>query len=216
MIRLLQCITAGTTAILVSTGMSAPPEPSDEALQLFARSGSLTAGLRSYTSAVHVDFGLRTFPYLKFHVEGNTTFQKPDDFSVHFDHVPWFAKGFEHIKMDALEPQTWPLRYEVVSLAHQGDRTTLEMRDKTAGNVKNVHAEFDATGLRQVVWSYVNGGRISVQLNPTMVDGINVPGSESADIRVPGYHVVAHATFSDYRLTKDGEANLGEAAAPPQ
>jgi hypothetical protein len=32
----------------------------------------------------------------------------------------------EHIKMDALEPQTWPPRYEVVSLAHQGDQTTFE------------------------------------------------------------------------------------------
>jgi hypothetical protein len=211
--RLLQRISAGAAAILASVGMSPPLVPNDEAIQLFAHSGSLTAGLRMYTSAVHVDFLLRTFPYLRFHVNGHTTFQEPDDFSVQFEHVPWFAKGFEHIKMDALEPQTWPQRYDVSSLVHQGDRTILEMRDKIAGNVKNVHAEFDASGLRQVVWSYVNGGRISVELNLTTVDGVTVPASESADIHVPGYHVVAHATFSDYSVTKGSPASEGEAAS---
>lgn len=213
--RVFQRISAGAVAIVASAGMSPPPAPSDEAVQLFARSGAMNAGLKMYTAAVHVDFGLRTFPYLKFHVEGHTTFQKPNDFSVQFDRVPWFAKGFEHIKMDALEPQTWPQRYEVSSLTHRGDRTIVEMRLKVPGNLKNVHAEFDAGGLRQIVWSYDNGGRISFELNPMTVDGIVVPGSENADIHVPGYHVVAHATFTGYNVTKDPQPPLSDNATSP-
>jgi hypothetical protein len=202
---------AGLTA--QTPAPAAAPAPTDEAAQLFARSGAQVANLKSYTSALHVDFGLRTFPYLKFHVEGATSFLRPDDFSVHFQHVPWFAKGFEHVKMDELEPQTWPQRYTVVSLTHQGDRTIVEMRDRLAGNVKGVHAEFDESGLRRVQWSYTNGGVINVELNPTNVDGVYLPASESADIRVPGYHVQAHATFTGYAVVKDSRPNGGETAS---
>ncbi|HTJ27481.1 MAG TPA: hypothetical protein VMA36_15075 [Candidatus Limnocylindria bacterium] len=204
---------AAIAGLAALTAQSPAPAPTDEAAQLFARSGAQVANLKSYTSALHVDFGLRTFPYLKFHVEGDTAFVRPDDFSVHFKHVPWFAKGFEHIKMDAIEPQNWPQRYIVDSVTHQGDRTVIEMRDKIAGNVKNVRAEFDASGLRRVEWSYTNGGRITVDLNPVNVDGVFVPASESADIRVPGYHVEAHATFTDYAVVKDSRPSGGETAS---
>jgi hypothetical protein len=210
---------AAVAALVALTGQAPAPAaglataPPDAAAQLFARSAAQVANLKSYTSALHVDFSLLTFPYLKFHVEGETSFASPDDFSVHFKHVPWFAKGFEHIKMDPLEPQTWPQRYIVESLTQHGDRTILEMRDKTAGNIKGVHAEFDATGLREIVWSYTNGGRITVNIDPANVDGIYVPVRESADIRVSGYHVAASATFTGYAIVKDSRPNSGETTA---
>jgi hypothetical protein len=204
---------AALAALVALSAQSPAPAPTDEATQLFARSGAQVANLKSYTSALHVDFGLRSFPYLKFHVEGDTSFAQPDDFSVHFKRVPWFAKGFEHIKMDPLEPQTWPQLYIVDSLTHKGDRTILEMREKTAGNIKDVHAEFDATGLRQVVWIYVNGGRITVNIDPALINGLYLPTHESADIRVPGYHVHANATFTNYAVVKDSRPGGGETAS---
>jgi hypothetical protein len=194
---------AAVAALTALTGQSPAPALTDEAVQLFARSGAQVANLKSYTSSLHVDFALRTFPYLKFHVEGNTSFVSPDDFSVHFKHVPWFAKGFDHMKMDAIEPQNWPQLYIVDSVTHQGDRTIVEMHDKVPGNIKVVHAEFDASGLRRVDWAYKNGGDITVDITPTNVDGIFVPASESANIRVPGYHVEAHATFTNYAVVKE-------------
>jgi hypothetical protein len=106
--------------------------------------------------------------------------------------------------MDALEPETWPATYDVVSVAHDGDRAIVEMRDKTAGHVAGVHAELDPDGLRAVTWRYVNGGKISVALTPEHVDGVPLPRTEDADINVPGYHVTAHAVFDDYRLERDG------------
>jgi hypothetical protein len=54
-----------------------------------------------------------------------------------------------------------------------------------------------------VQWSYVNGGVIRVDVNPVQIDGYPVPLSEDADIQVPGYHVIAHATFDEYKLTTD-------------
>jgi hypothetical protein len=190
--------------IAASIGMLAEvPAPSQEAARIFAVSGTRTAHVQSYTSNLHVDFALKTFPYLKFHVTGHIEYKRPNLYSVHFDHVPWFGKGFENMKMDPLEPQTWPEHYDVASIARDGERTQVEMRDKVAGNVKGVHAELDADGLRRIEWQYVNGGRIDVRVNPVVVEGVPVPATEDADIKLPAYHVTAHATFTDYKIITD-------------
>jgi hypothetical protein len=193
--------------IAASIGMlaEAPAPSADETAKLFAAVPT-RASVQSYTSKLHVDFALRSFPYLKFHLEGRIEYKRPNLYSVHFDHVPWFGKGFENMKMDPLEPQTWPEHYDIASIAHEEGRTHVEMRDKTAGNIKGVHAELDADGLRRIQWNYVNGGRIDVRVNPVLVEGVAVPATEDADIKLPAYHVVAHASFSDYKIVSDGSA----------
>jgi hypothetical protein len=192
----------GAAAVVLSLALLAE-EPPDEAARIFAMTGARTSAVRSYTFALHADFALLTFPYIRFRLDGTGSYRRPNLYSIHFRNVPWFGKGFENIKMDPLEPVTWPATYEVVSVAHDGDRSILEMKDRTDGNVKGVHAELDGDGLRQVRWSYVNGGVIRVEINPVEVDGYPVPLSEEADIQVPGYHVVAHAQFDKYKLTTD-------------
>ena len=200
----------GAALMAASLGMLAegpgPAAPSEEAAKIFALTATRTAPVQSYTSKLHVDFALRSFPYLKFHLEGHIEYKRPNLYSVHFEHVPWFGKGFENMKMDPLEPQTWPEHYDVASIAHEGDRTHVEMRDKITGNVKGIHAELDGDGLRRIQWQYHNGGRIDVHVNPSVVDGIPVPATEDADIKLPAYHVVAHATFTDYKIVTDGTA----------
>lgn len=187
----------------------APSAPAEEAARVFALNGARSAPVQSYTSKLHVDFALRTFPYLKFHLDGHIAYKRPNLYSVHFDHVPWFGKGFEDMKMDPLQPQTWPEHYDVASIAHAGDRTHVEMHDKVAGNIKGVHAELDNDGLRRIEWQYTNGGRIDVHVNPVVVDGIPVPATEDAEIKLPAYHVVAHATFSEYKIVTDGTPATG-------
>ncbi len=66
-----------------------------------------------------------------------------------------------------------------------------------------IHAEIDPDGLRRVEWQYVNGGRIEVRVDPVLVAGVPVPRTEDAEIQLPAYHVVAHATFSDYKIVAD-------------
>jgi len=177
--------------------------PPDEATRVFATASARTSAVSSYTFSLHVDFKLKTFPYLAVHLDGTGSYARPDLYSIHFRNVPWFGKGFENVKMDPLEPVTWPQTYDVVSLAHAGDRAIVEMKDRTDGHVKGVHAEIDDDGLRQVQWSYTNGGTIRVNVNPKEIDGIPVPATEDADIQVPGYHIIAHAQFEDYKLVTD-------------
>jgi hypothetical protein len=190
-------------ATLIASLVLLAEGPPDDAARVFATTGARTAAVRSYSFSLHVDFVLRSFPYLRFHLDGTGRYLRPDLYSIHFHSVPWFGKGFENIKMDPLEPVTWPQTYDVISLAHDGDRSVFEMKDRVDGHIKGVHAEIDGDGLRAVKWSYVNGGAIQVSVNPTHVDGYPVPNTEDADIQLPGYHVTAHATFDDYKLVTD-------------
>ncbi|GAC1575262.1 MAG: hypothetical protein NVS3B7_07700 [Candidatus Elarobacter sp.] len=196
---------AALSATLALLGEAPAPSapPAEEAAHLFSASGARTAAVQSYTSKLHVDFALRSFPYLRFHLEGHMDYKRPNIYSVHFDHVPWFGKGFENIKADPLQPATWSEHYDVTSIAHAGDRTVVDMRDKITGNVKGIHAELDADGLRKIQWFYTNGGKINVEVNPSNVEGVPLPATEDADIKLPAYHVVAHATFSDYKVVTE-------------
>ena len=189
-----------------------PGPGSEEAAKIFAVSGARSAAVRSYTSNLHVDVALRSFPYLKFHLNGRIEYKRPNLYSVHFDHVPWFGKGFEDMRMDPLQPHLWPEHYDIAAVSHDGMRTHVEMRDKVAGNIQGVHAELDGDGLRRIEWKYTNGGRIDVTVNPVLIDGVPVPASEDADIKLPAYHVVAHATFSDYKILTDAPTREGAAA----
>ena len=192
----------GLAALLALLALLAEGPP-DDATRMFTQAGAKTSAVRSYTFALHVDAALKTFPYLHVHLDGTGRYTRPNLYSIHFRNVPWFGKGFENIKMDPLEPVTWPQTYDVLSLQHQGERAIVEMKDRTDGHVKGVHAELDDDGLRQVKWSYTNGGAIRVEVNPTHVDGYPVPQTEDADIQVPGYHVIAHADFDSYQLVTD-------------
>jgi len=192
----------GVAALLASVVLLAEGPP-DEAARVLAMTGARTSAVRSYTFDLHVDFKLRTFPYIAIHLDGTGKYERPNLYSIHFRNVPLFGKGFENIKMDPLEPVTWPATYDVVSLMHDGARSIVDMKDRTDGHVRGVHAIIDDNGLREVQWSYVNGGVIRVDVNPVQVDGFPVPLTEDADIQVPGYHIVAHATFDEYKLTTD-------------
>lgn len=210
--RSLQRLAALAATIALLGEAPAPSALVEDAAHVFAVSGSRTALVQSYTSRLHVDVALKSFPFLKFHLNGTMTFKKPDLYSVHFEHVPWFGKGFEDMKADPLVPATWPAHYDITSLTHKGGRSLFEMRDRVDGHIKGVHAELDDDGLRRITWVYVNGGNIDVQVNPTMVSGVPVPQVEDADIKLPTYHVTAHATFTDYKIVTDPNAGDAEHA----
>jgi hypothetical protein len=202
-------ILRGIAALVAATALLAEGPP-DDAARIFAETSQRTSAVRSYTFALHVDFELKTFPYVRFHLDGTGRYTRPDLYSIHFRNVPWFGKGFENIKMDPLVPVTWPQTYDIMSIQHDGDRSIVEMHDRIHGHVKGVHAELDDDGLRQVAWSYENGGKIVVTVTPEHVSGYPVPETEDADIQVPGYHVVAHASFDEYRLVTDADPPVGD------
>jgi hypothetical protein len=176
----------------------------DDAGPILAQTAAATARVRSYTADLHADVQMKSFPYLAFHLTGTISYKRPNRYSVHFDHVPWFAKGFDDISMDELEPSTWPQKYEVVSLERSGDVTNLELRErKQPSVVTSVSASLDAGGLRTMRWNYNSGAKIEYSVTRADVDGVLLPMMEQAEIERPVYHILVHATLSDYRVVTD-------------
>ena len=196
----------GLAALAASVALLAEGPAPDDSTRIFAVSGVRASAVKSYTFALHVDFGLRSFPYLKFHLDGTGKWERPNLYSIHFRNVPWFGKGFESISLDPLEPSSWPVTYDIQAITHDGDRHHIEMTDKTKGHIKSVLADIDPSGLRKIQWNYLNGGTIAVNVMPHVVDGVPLPETEDAEVKLPGYHVVAHARFDEYKLVTDAAA----------
>jgi len=174
-----------------------------EAERVIAAASAPFAPLAAYTFDVHVDVAMKSFPYLAFRLDGTGRWQRPDLYSIAFRHVPWFAKGFENAKIDPLQPQTWAHDYEFLGVAGTGERRTLSMREPAQpGNMKTIEADFDGDGLRRIDWEYRNGGAIVVEIDPVRVEGVPLPAVERTDLRLPGYHVLGVARFSNYTLIR--------------
>ena len=183
---------------------AASADSPQDASAIFAQTAVPTARVRSYTANLHADVRMKSFPFLTFHLSGQISYKRPNRFSVHFNHVPWFAKGFNDIAMDELEPATWPNKYDVVSLDRTGDRTNVQLRErKQPSGLTAVLASIDADGLRTMRWMFSSGDRIEYSVTRSEVDGVPLPQIEDAEIQRSLYHLVAHATLSEYRVVTD-------------
>lgn len=189
-------------AFVQASGASA--DSPEDASAIFAQTAVPTAGVRSYTANLHTDVKMKSFPFFTFHLSGRIAYRRPNLYSVHFDHVPWFAKGFDNIAMDELEPATWLSKYDVVSLDRAGDITNVQLRErKQPSDLSGVLASIDPDGLRSMQWKFTSGDRIAYSVTRTEVDGVPLPQVEDAEIRRSLYHLVAHATLSDYQVVID-------------
>jgi hypothetical protein len=180
------------------------PSPSDidtGATAAIAAVVNRNASLHDYTFDVNAHIALLTFPWLRFSLSGHGQYLKDGTYTVHFDHVPWFGKGFETISMASLDPKTWPDQYTITLAKPQGDNTILSLHDRkhTSLDETLVTIDRDQT-VRQILWNYANGGHVRLSIVPIAVSGFNLPQSEEAEIVVRGYRAMADASFTNYKV----------------
>jgi hypothetical protein len=159
------------------------------------------APVQHYTFDVNARIALLTFPWLRFTLHGRGTYTRGGDFSVHFDNVPWFGRGFDTMPMGALDLNNWPTLYSMQVAQTDGSVTTLSMRDAKDSHLTEARAKVDATqGLLQVLWTYDYGGHVKLTIVPQPVAGYYFPSTEEAEIVMPQYRAMAWATFSNYQV----------------
>ncbi|MGB6986912.1 MAG: hypothetical protein WBD74_13155 [Candidatus Aquilonibacter sp.] len=176
---------------------SAPP-PAPEVISSFT---GRIAPVQHYTFDVDARIALLTFPWLRFTLHGHGTYTRGGDFSVHFNNVPWFGRGFDTMPMGALDLNNWPALYSMQVAQTDGSVTTLSMRDVKDSHLTQARAKIDATqGLLQVLWTYDYGGHVKLTIVPQPVAGYYFPSTEEAEIVMPQYRAMAWATFSNYQV----------------
>jgi hypothetical protein len=160
-----------------------------------------TAPVAHYTFDVNARIALLTFPWIRFTLHGHGTYTRGGEYSVHFDNVPWFGRGFETMPMGALDLNNWPALYTMSVAQTDGSVQTLTMHDAQDSHLTEVRAKVDATqGLLQVLWMYDYGGHVKLTIVPQSVSGYYFPATEEAEIVMPQYRAMAWATFTNYQV----------------
>jgi hypothetical protein len=169
--------------------------------KVIAQVAARNAAVQHFTFDVTARIALLTFPWIRFTMHGHGTYTRGGDYSVHFDDVPWFGKGYDTMPMSALDVTTWPELYTMAVASTDGSTTTLSMHDVKKSNMLEARAKIDADqGLEQILWTYDYGGHVKLTVTPQEVDGFFFPGAEEAEIVMPQYRAMAWATFSNYQV----------------
>jgi hypothetical protein len=202
----------GAFAVLGSTAQL--PAPAIKTPVVIATVVGRNAAVTHYTFDVDARVALLTFPWIRFTLHGHGTYTRGGDYSVHFDNVPWFGKGFETMPMSALDVTNFPSLYAISGSQTQGTVTTLTMHDVKKSPLVEASAKIDANqGLLQILWRYDYGGHVKLSITPRAVDGYYFPGAEEAEIVMPRYRAMAWATYSNYHVETGPAAKTARAAA---
>jgi anti-anti-sigma factor len=206
--RALRRAVAGIAGLLVAFG-GPSTAPASAALatqpdELVAHLAAQNPDMQSYQARLHVDFQLRTFPYIAQHLDGTAYFKRPDNYEVVFSNVPGYARGFDKLFADIGDPADWQRRFQI-SLAGErrlGGREDVVVRlvQRVRGMIDHEDVAVDTKTWRidQMEWHYYNGGVISMTQDYQSVDGFNVLKAQHATIRIPYIHASAEGRYDSY------------------
>ena len=189
-------------AFLFLTGQAPAPQPS--ASGVIETLAQRNAAVKHYTFDVDAHIALLTFPWIRFDLKGHGVYTRGGEYTVHFDHVPWFGRGYDTMDMSALDPMNWSNLYTMDVSDQQGDTTVLVMHDVKRSRMKEARATIDTTkGLREILWTYDYGGHVKLKIDQDLVMGHYFPTAEEAEIVMPAYRAMAWAKFSNYQVEAD-------------
>jgi len=172
---------------------------------LHAAACNRNPGLNAYTFRMSVAMAMRHFPWLHFQLSGPGQYVRGQVYSVHLDHMPFFATNFSTIDLSPLDPNMWSKQYVVRVVGRRTGWTTFALRPKKVdardGNpLVQAFATLDARhSTRTVTMQYLHG---TIQLNIRLeeTDGYRLPAGGDVNIDMPGEALTAHATFTEYAV----------------
>jgi anti-anti-sigma factor len=181
-----------------SAGQGLPPD------EILTRLAAQNPQMQSYQARVHVDFQLRSFPYITQHLEGTTYFKRPDSYEIVFKDVPPYARGFDKLYSDIGDPSSWPKRYAISVIGEKavGKHHDLILRlvQRVRGMIdhEDVAVDPSAWHIDNMEWDYYNGGIISMSQEYESIAGFSVLRAQHATIHIPFVHASAEGRYDDY------------------
>jgi hypothetical protein len=173
--------------------------------QIITRLEHCNSELMTYQSHVRMEFRLRSFPFIRDHLDGTASFQRPSRYQIDFKRVPSYAKGFSHLTADLADPGSWERRFVVTTV---GSREVNGHQDIVLRLVQRVRGQIDHqdVAVNPSLWEvdameyyYYNGGMISMQQHFENIGRFRLITSQDAQIHIPYVKAVAHADYTDYR-----------------
>ena len=179
---------------------------------LYAAACNRNPGLNAYTFRMSVAMAMRHFPWLRFHLSGPGQYVRGQVYTVHLDHMPFFATNFSTVDLSPLDPNMWQKQYAVRVIDRRPESTTFGLRPKRTdpqdGNplIQTLVTLDDRYSTRAVTMQYLHG---TIQLNIRLAEtsGYRLPAGGDVNIDMPGEVLTAHATFTEYAIQESTVAS---------
>ncbi|GAC1583264.1 MAG: hypothetical protein NVS3B7_18700 [Candidatus Elarobacter sp.] len=194
--------------VVALVGAAAPSRAADEAAALLARLAGVDPGLQTYKADVAFDVGLRSFPYLRKTLHGNTYFKRPARMEIVFSDLPSIARSFSNLYVGLGTPADWEKKFDIASATEQIDGRAVQYLALTPRKpdhrLREVDVYVDDTVAlpSRIVWRYKDG-RIEMRQHFARVDGHDVVVTQDADIRLPAVHAYVNARITNYAINVD-------------
>ncbi len=204
-VLVLAALALGFLAFGPAFAATATAPASTDAHSLIAKMIGREPHLSSYTSRVHVNVKMLSFPYFAPKLDGTTTYKRGGSYEVVFDRVPSYAKGFSRLFDNVGDPTAWEREQNAVV---DGTRTidghsylVLDLTKKIHSDILTRTLAFVDPANYQLVrmeWDYTNGGTIVMDQTYRNQDGFSLVSTQHATIAIPHVHAVADATYGHY------------------
>ena len=163
---------------------------------------SVDPTLESYRARVEFSVGLRSFPYVKKTVHGDTYFKRPDKMELIFEDLPAYAAHFKNVFVGLGSVRDWDTKF-LITLANppQGGQGGAELIlvPRKSSRLHDVHVLLDPqTSLpRRMIWHY-NDGQIVLETTYVHIADHYVVASQHAEAHFPMFRGWAHSQVSQY------------------
>jgi len=196
---------AAMTPWPVSAMESSAPLVSNDAALVLERVIERNPELTSFQGRMHVDITLRSFPFIREHLDGTTFYKRPSNYEVVFDHLPGYARGFQKLYTDVGDPSNWAKHFVIT---YEGetpyqDRLDLKLRmvQRVRGMIDHETVLIDPNQftIDQIRYDYYNGGHITMSQSFRPVGDYVLLASQTAEIQIPHVSAVASGTYDTYQ-----------------
>ena len=197
-------------AVFLALGMATPAHAqtdgiSNDAGLILERVIERNPELNSFQGRMHVDIKLKSFPFLRQHLDATTFYKRPSNYEVVFDHLPGYAHGFEKLYTDVGDPSSWAKRFVITYMGEvpYQNRADLELRmvQRVRGMIDHETVLVDPAQftIDQIRYDYYNGGHITMSQEFRPVGDYLLLATQTAEIAIPHISAVASGRYDTYQ-----------------
>ncbi|HKE36672.1 MAG TPA: hypothetical protein VKB39_04530 [Candidatus Baltobacteraceae bacterium] len=193
-------IPAVATVVALSVFLTGAISSTDDCSAIIAAVDARNSTLPNFTFHADVGVKMHHFPWLRFHLSGDGTYEKGNRYWVHFTQMPFFAKQVHDIDLSMLDPTLWPKNYTYTAVGIDGDDALFDLQALHDPNLEKARVALNNQGADWVDATYKDGMHIHMAITPAQAGSYLLPGKMDVSIDYPHMPLSATADFSAYNF----------------
>jgi hypothetical protein len=193
-------ISRAATVLALSLLLTGALSRSDDCGAIIAAVDARNANLPNFTFHADVAVKMHHFPWLRFHLSGDGTYERGNRYWVHFTQMPFFAKQVHDIDLSMLDPTLWPKNYTYTAVGIDGDDAVFALQALHDPNLAKAQVALNDQGADWVDATYNDGMHIHMTVKPAQTGAYLLPVKMDVSIDYPHMPLSANADFTNYQF----------------